>query len=67
MNRDIIQQELIGLTYGQTIDYFKKIKPLYFRPIKINGIELYTDLLTDNNRCNIIFENTKVIYISGWY
>lgn len=67
MNRELIETKLIGLTYEETIVYFNNIKPLYFRPIKINNSVLLKDDNIDSNRCNIIFKHNIVIVIDGWY
>jgi len=67
MEKQNINETIIGFTYKETINYFVNIKPLYFRPIKINNTVLFKDDNFDLNRCNIIFENSRVILVDGWY
>lgn len=67
MNIELIETQICGLTYEETIIYFKNIKPLYFRPIMINNSTLIKDNNNDTNRCNIIFKNNVVTLIDGWY
>lgn len=64
-----IEEDVMGLTYEQTKNYFKKIidSKYYFRPIQIDDIKLWKDNYLDILRCNIIFANNKVIKIDGWY
>lgn len=71
MNNIEIEQNIIGLTYGETIQFFKKFvgtdKPYYFRPIQIGDSILLLDDKTDYFRCNLIFTNGVVSKIDGWY
>lgn len=64
-----IAKDVMGLTYEQTINYFKKFidSKYYFRPIQIDDVKLWKDNELDILRCNIIFSNNKVIKIDGWY
>lgn len=61
-----IENDIIGLTYQETTDFFKN-KKYYFRPIKIDNIILFKDEDIDNHRCNVIVVNNIIIKVDGWY
>ncbi len=63
-----ISKEIIGLSYDETINYFKNLNSkVYFRPIQMDNIILWKDDDHDKTRCNIIFSNNKVLQVDGWY
>ncbi len=69
IHRNNISNEIIGLTYEETIKYFNQLsgEKYYFRPIQMDNIILWKDDYLDYYRCNIIFINNRVDKIDGWY
>ncbi len=71
MNKTQIETKILGLSYPETILFFKSIctkeEPYSFRPIKIDNIDLWIDNEKDLYRCNVIISNYTIIKIDGWY
>lgn len=69
LDQEKISKDIIGLSYEETIEYFNKFMKTkyYFRPIKIDDINLWKDNEQDILRCNVTFVTNKVTKIDGWY
>jgi len=71
MDKDLLAEQIIGLTYDDAINFFKSIKidkiTYYLRPIKINNMVLLKDKLIDENRCNVVIEGGIIKSIDGWF
>ncbi len=66
--KDSIKKDIIGLSYDKTIIYFSELNnKMYFRPVQMDNVILWKDNDYNESRCNILFENNKVIQIDGWY
>jgi len=71
MDKELLAEQIIGLTYDDAIHFFKSIKidkiNYYLRPIKINNMVLLKDKIIDENRCNVVIEGGIIKSIDGWF
>lgn len=66
MTKEEIEKIIINQAYEDLTLLFKNTGFCY-RPVKVNGNVLWKDEDIENNRCNIIVENDKVVKVDGWY
>lgn len=72
MDKELLAEQIIGLTYDDAINFFKSIRIdkfnyYYLRPIKINNMVLLKDKSIDENRCNVVIEGGVIKSIDGWF